>query len=374
MKALQLVFVITLLLLVEHSFSQLPPLTMPPNGGNKKASISELIGITLVTIHYDRPGVKGREDKIFGTNVVPYGLNDLGFGSAKQAPWRAGANENTTFECSTDVTVEGKELPAGKYGFFVLMQKEEATIIFSKNAHSWGSFYYDPKDDALRVTVNLVKQPQSMEWLKFDFSDETDSSATVSLNWEKVRIPFTVAVDYLKTQIESFRNELRYSQGLSADAWAQAAQFCADHNTDLDEALTWADNAVSGAVVGQKTFTTLSSKAAVLEKLGRQPEADQIIKEALPLGDMLQVHIYGRQLIARGQPQEALRIFQMNYGKHPNELIPLVGLARGYSALGDYKTALKYARLALPQSGRPGGQRAVIETMITKLEAGKDGN
>jgi tetratricopeptide (TPR) repeat protein len=374
MKALKVILAITLLLLDQRSFSQLTVLTLPPNGGNKRASISEVIGITSITIHYDRPGVKGREGKIFGTNVVPYGLNDLGLGSAKQAPWRAGANENTTFECSTDVRIEGKELHAGKYGFFVLMQEQEATIIFSKNAHSWGSFYYDPKDDALRVTVKLVKLPLSMEWLKFDFSDETDSSATVSLNWEKVRIPFTVAVDYVKTQIESFRNELQYSQGLSPDAWAQAAQFCADHNTNLDEALTWADNAVAGAVVGQKTFITLSAKAGVLEKLGRQPEADQIMKEALPLGDMVQVHIYGRQLIAAGQPREALKIFQMNYGKHPNELIPLVGLARGFSAVGDYQNALKYARLALPLSGRQGGQRAVIETMITKLEAGKDGN
>jgi hypothetical protein len=374
MKHLKVILFAPLLLLAQPSLSQITSLTVLPNGGNKKASISEDIGITAVTIHYNRPGVKGREGKIYGTNVVPYGLNDLGFGTSTQAPWRAGANENTTFEFSTAVKIEGKELPAGKYGFFIVMNENDATIIFSNSSHSWGSFYYDAKDDALRIPVKPVRLGQSVEWLTFDFEDQTDSSATIALSWEKIKIPFSVEVDYVKTQIESFRNELRYSQGLAPDAWAQAAQFCADHNTDLDEALKWAENAITGSVLGQKTFATYSAKAAVLEKLGRQSEADQVMKDALPLGDMLQIHLYGRQLIGKGNSAEALKIFQLNYGRHPNEFMPLVGLARGYSAAGDYKTALKYAKMALPLSGRPGGQRAVVEAMISKLEAGKDGN
>src|ERR1700747_2672740 len=94
------------------SFSQII-LTALPNGGNKKASVSELIGITDVTIHYNRPGVKGRDGKIWG-QLIPVGFTDQGFGSSKAAPWRAGANENTTIEFSTDVTVEGQPLAAGK--------------------------------------------------------------------------------------------------------------------------------------------------------------------------------------------------------------------------------------------------------------------
>ncbi|HEY6062031.1 MAG TPA: DUF2911 domain-containing protein, partial [Chitinophagaceae bacterium] len=99
------------------SFAQIP-LTVSPSGGNKKASVSERIGLTDVTIHYDRPGVKGREGKIWG-QLIPVGFTDPGFGSSKAAPWRAGANENTTFEFSTDVKIEGQALPAGKYGFFI---------------------------------------------------------------------------------------------------------------------------------------------------------------------------------------------------------------------------------------------------------------
>src|SRR4030095_9242885 len=95
------------------SLSQIP-LTTAPSGGNKKASVSERIGLTDVTIHYDRPGVKGREGKIWG-QLVHAGFIDQGFGSSKSAPWRGGANENTTIEFSTDVTIDGKPLPAGKY-------------------------------------------------------------------------------------------------------------------------------------------------------------------------------------------------------------------------------------------------------------------
>lgn len=105
------------------SMSSFAQLTVVPNGENKKAIVGERIGITDVTIHYDRPGVKGREGNIYG-KLVPHGFNDLGFGTSKAAPWRAGANENTTIEFSNDVKIEGKDLPAGKYGkfqrFFIL--------------------------------------------------------------------------------------------------------------------------------------------------------------------------------------------------------------------------------------------------------------
>src|SRR5205823_9254962 len=109
--------------LVSSCFCQII-LTTLPSGGNKKAAVIERIGLTDVTIHYDRPGVKGREGKIWG-QLVAYGFNDLGFGTSKAAPWRAGANENTTIEFTTDAKVEGKDLPAGKYGFSIAMGADQ---------------------------------------------------------------------------------------------------------------------------------------------------------------------------------------------------------------------------------------------------------
>ena len=149
----RLSLVILVLLLSTLSFAQ--NLTIVPDGGNKKATVTERIGITDVTIHYDRPAVKGREGKIWG-KLVHYGYKDLGFGTSKAAPWRAGANENTTFTFSTEVMIEGKPLKAGTYGFFVAMGETDATIIFSNNSTSWGSFFYNENEDALRATVKTV--------------------------------------------------------------------------------------------------------------------------------------------------------------------------------------------------------------------------
>src|SRR5580692_5623300 len=109
-----------------------PQLTAPPGGGNKKASVSEMIGITNVTVSYHRPRVKGREGQIWG-KLVHVGYADLGIGTSKEAPWRAGANDNTTIEFTDDVMIEGHALPAGKYGFFIAYGPDECTLIFSKN-------------------------------------------------------------------------------------------------------------------------------------------------------------------------------------------------------------------------------------------------
>src|SRR5687768_6866077 len=155
---------ITVLLLITlPSFSQIMPLTMTPTGGNKKASVSEQIGIVKVSITYSRPGVKGREGKIYNTPVAHYGFVDLGHGTSNAAPWRAGANENTAITFSHPVKVEGNDLPAGSYGFFISLGEEESTLIFSKVSTSWGSYYYDPTQDALRVTVKNRTLDESVE-------------------------------------------------------------------------------------------------------------------------------------------------------------------------------------------------------------------
>lgn len=349
-------------------------LTSLPSGGNKKAMVGERIGITDVVISYNRPGVKGREGKIWG-QLIPVGFNDLGFGTSKAAPWRAGANENTTIEFSNDVKIEGQPLPAGKYGFFVAYDPDECTLIFSKNSTSWGSFFYDDKEDALRVKVKPVALDKSVEWLKYEFTNQTENSATIALQWEKLSIPFKVEVDYIKTQLESFRRELRSEKNFNPgwQSFQQAAQFTADRNVDLEEGLQWADQAISGQFIGEANFTTLSTKASILNRLGRNKEADSIMKAALPLGNVQELHAYGRQLLQQKRTKDALDVFQVNYKKNPNQFTTLVGLTRGYSANGDYKNALKYAQMALPLSP-PGANKTNLENMIGKLKKGQDVN
>lgn len=351
-------------------FAQIP-LTTAPSGGNKKASVSERIGLTDITIKYDRPGVKGREGKIWG-QVVHAGFIDQGFGSAKSAPWRAGANENTTIQFSTDVKIEGQALPAGKYGFFIAYDPTECTLIFSKNSGSWGSYFYDAKEDALRVKVKPVTLDNSVEWLKYEFLNEKENSATIALQWEKLSVPFTVEVDYVTAQLESFRRELRTEKGFMWESWNQAAGWCLARNVNLDQALLWADSATSPSFGGDKSFAAASTKAQILDKLNRGAEADELMKKSMGYASMNEIHQYGRSLLAQKKTKEALEVFKNNFQKNPNQFTTLMGLMRGYSAVGDYKNALKYANQALPLS--PAQQKAGVESMIGKLKEGKDVN
>lgn len=351
--------------------AQIPPLTAAPDGGNKKASVSEQIGIVKIAINYSRPGVKGREGRIWNTPVAHYGFVDQGHGTSYSTPWRAGANENTTFSFSLPVRIEGKDLPAGTYGFFIALGEQESTLIFSNVSTSWGSFYYDPSFDALRVTVKNETLDKSVEWLKYEFSDQTDSSAVVALSWEKRRIPFRIDADVKKLQMASFRREFMSTHGY--EDFIQAAQFCMDNNYELEQALAWMDRAISFRIMGRANYRTLSTKAAVLTQMGRTEEAKKIMDEALPMGTMIEVHFYARTLQGLKKPAEAFKVFKLNYDKHPKEYTTNLGMARGYSGLGDYKKALAFVKVALPMAPDP-GSKTRLEAYVKSLEEGKDIN
>jgi hypothetical protein len=353
------------------SFSQL---TTPPDGGNTKATVSESIGLAEVKVSYGRPGVKGREGKIFGTNIAHYGFIDQGFGFSKAAPWRVGANENTIFSVNKDVKIEGKTLPAGKYGLFMALSENETTVIFSKNYDSWGSFYYDPKEDVLRVTVKQLKEQPLVERLKFEFSEQTETSAVLSMMWEKWKIPMKIEVDLINDQLHTFREEIRSEKGFTHLAFVQAASYCLKKNVNLEEGLFWADKAITEAYIGTTNFTTLSLKAQILEKLNRKTEADELMKKAVPLGNTMELHQYGRQLLQDKKTTEALEVFKLNDTKNSGDYVPKMGLMRVYSAMGKYPEALKYAKMALSLLPSNNAEKPKIEEMITKLSQGKDIN
>jgi len=351
--------------------SQIMPLTAAPDGGNKKAAVSEQIGIVKIAINYSRPGVKGREGRIYNTPVAHYGFVDQGHGTSYSTPWRAGANENTTMSFSHPVKIEGKDLPAGTYGFFIALGEQESTLIFSTVSTSWGSFYYDPSFDALRVTVKNKALEKSVEWLKYEFVDQTDSSAVIAMSWEKRMIPFRIDADVKKLQMASFRREFMTTRNY--EDFIQAAQYCMANNIELDQALAWMDRAISFRIMGRANYRTLSTKAALLMQMNRPEEAKKIMAEALPMGTMIEVHFYGRTLLNAKQNEEALKVLKMNYDKYPKEFTTNVGMGRAYSATGDYKKALGYMKAALATAPDPGAKTRT-EAMIKSLEQGKDIN
>ena len=351
-------------------------LTLPPSGGNQRSEVTQYMGaLAYVKIVYNSPDVNKREGKIWG-QLVPYGTSDLGFPGAEKAPWRAGANECTTIEFSHDVLVQGKELKAGTYGLF--MEPAEAgpwTIIFSKNSTSWGAYFYKKEEDALRIQVDPMKS-EFREYLTYEFVDRKLDRCQVQMAWEEMAVAFLVELPGSKEiQVQSLRDELRGGNGFTWQAWQSAANYCARNDVNLEEALTWAENAVSLTFTGQKNFSTLSTKALVLRKLGRDEEADKVMEEAidLPSATSFQIHAYARQLIAAGKKKEAMEIFKMNYKRFESAWPTNVGMARGHSALGEYEKAIPYAEKAFAEAPDQ-LNKSSMENAIKMLKEGKDIN
>ncbi len=131
------------------------------------------IGDAKVVIDYSSPSVKGRE--IFG------GLEKFG------KVWRAGANEATTMEFSTDVKINGESLPAGKYAFFVIpMESGDWKIIFNKEPKQWGAYKLDESKNALKTNAKTQSN---------DFTEKLTYSIdgnNINLDWASTRLSFTV--------------------------------------------------------------------------------------------------------------------------------------------------------------------------------------
>jgi hypothetical protein len=347
-------------------------ITLPPSGDNQKSSVTQWIGPVSVQIIYNSPDVTGpggedRKGKIWG-GVVPYGMADNNFGTAKKMPWRAGANENTTITFSHDLKVEGSGIKAGTYGIHMIPGSEKWTIIFSRNSGAWGSYFYDQKDDALRVEVTPTTGPHT-EWLIYDFVEKEPAYTVAVLKWEKMVVPFRIEADVINIYLSKIREELQNSPGFNWQNWVAAINFCVSNDVNLDEALLWSDYAIEAPFVGERNFETLTTKASLLYKMERGAEADKIVEEAFnePTASMAKIHAYGRQLIGIGQVKKALEVFEMNRKKYPDDnFTTLVGLARGYEANGKIKLARKNYLLAAENA--PPGQKEYYQGLADNLE------
>jgi Protein of unknown function (DUF2911) len=346
-------------------------LQLPEGGTNLKCMAGRRVGMTDIEVNWNAPGVKGREGKIWGTPVAHYGFTVLGFGSNTPSPWRAGANENTTIAFSTDVTINGKKLAAGKYGFHIALAPDSCILIFSKNTSAWGSYFYKSENDALRVTaIQQKNQPVSKERLDYTFSNQTDRSVEIALEWEKWRIPFKVEVDLTGTTLASIRAQLSGSMGFDPPSLEAGATWCLQNNVNLEEALGWINTAIDPQMGGVKSFRALSTKAGLLAKMGKQAEADKLMETAMENGTVNEIHGYGRQLLGEKRVKEAVAVFEKNHQKFNGAWPTNAGLMRGYSAVGDLKKALEFAEKALAQAPNP-QSKTLIEQAIATLKGGK---
>ena len=320
---------------------------------SQRAVVSQRVGITNIIIRYHRPQVKGR--KVFG-GLEPYGK-----------VWRAGANENTTIEVTDPVTVEGKPLAKGTYGLHMIPGETDWTIIFSNNASSWGSFSYDQKEDALRVTVK--SHPDEMhEALTYDFDDPKANAVTVVMRWDKIAVPFKVDVNTHEIVEQSLHNQLRGRAQYEWQSWDEAANYLADNKINPEEALKCTDRSIQI----EQRFENLITRAKVLDTLNRKDEATVARNKAIDIGTALQIHIYGRQLQIQGKQEQAFDAFRTNIKKNPDNWLVHSEVARMACAKGDFDTAVKEMKIAA--AGATEQNRPAFEALVKRLENKEDIN
>lgn len=270
-----------LFFILSLSLSVFAQLTLPRD--SQRQEIVQTVGDTKISVVYHRPNTKGRalwgcqaKDVVPKANyqdpcLVPYGQ-----------VWRTGANENTTFEVSRDVTIEGQPLPAGKYGLHTIPNRDEWIIIFSKDNDDWGSFSYDEKKDALRVKV----KPQTAEFqetMSLGFGDVGQNTAKLVLRWEKIAVPFTVNVgDVSGRTLAVIREAIANRKPDDFRPINQGAGYVLSFKVkgSYEEAVGWLDTSIKA----RETFGNLSTKARILAEMGKIKEAIEAGEKAVAVG------------------------------------------------------------------------------------------
>ena len=332
-----------------------------PRTPSPAAVVSQTIGISIVTVNYSRPAVKGRE--VWGA-LVPYGWNVQPFGAGTEAPWRAGANENTTIQFSHDAKVEGQAVPAGVYGlFFVINKDNSGEVILSKDSRSWGSFWYNAKQDQLRAPIQLRTIPAT-ELLTYDFINNTKNSGELVLNWEKKQFPVKIEFAVDDIVIANAAEELKGPIGFSWQGYSSAANYALQNKINYGQAITWIDQAIAQ----NNSFTTLNTKAGILVAMGKTDDADKMIKDAIAIATENELNLYGYQLLGQGNQDKAIEIFILNTQRHPKSANTWDSLGEGYATKGDKKNAIVNFKKSLSMNP-PANTKANSEKFLKQLEA-----
>ncbi len=366
------------------SLGLIAQLQLPPSGANQKSVAVQYMGAhAFVKIVYTSPDVTSpqgdsRKGKIWG-QLVPYGMNNLNFGlstDANLSPWRAGANENTVIKFSHDMEIQGKKIMAGTYGLHLIPQETGPwTLILSHNSTAWGSYFYRQEEDALRVEVNPVSSEYN-EWLTYEFTDRQEDQCTVALKWDELSIPFTVSVPNNKEiYVEHIREQMQNAAGFNWSNRDAAANYCLQNEINLDEALEWQEATVVNSFSGNENIVTLQTLAGLQMKVGQKDKALVTLEKAAshPTASVFQIHNMGRQLITLGEKETALKIFKLNLEKSGDIWPVNVGLARGYSAVGQYDNALKHAKIAYERAPNKLNKDGLAKS-IEQLKKGEDIN
>lgn len=310
-----------------QSYAQFEYPVKLPNA-SQKAKVYQQVGVTDIAVVYHRPLVKGRE--VFG-KMVPYGK-----------VWRTGANENTVIKFSSDVTINGKALAAGKYGFHAIPNKDKWTLIFNKENEAWGSYFYDQGKDALRIDV-APKATTHNELLTYSFTDVTANEATVNLAWDKTMVSFNVKVNTKELAIASLKRQMNSLPYWGWTGLYNAANYTLTNDTHLEDGLTW----INRSIQNNKNFTNLMLKSQILEKLNRSEEAKPLVTEAFGMGTLNQINRYAYFKFQAKENAAGIAALKHNIKNNPKNYQSYTAMAWGYTNAGNKKEAMKMYKKAL---------------------------
>lgn len=332
-----------------------------PRPVSPQAMVSQTVGISTVTVKYSRPAVKGRD--IWG-KLVPYGWNVEPFGAGGEAPWRAGADENTTIEFSHDASVEGKPVPAGKYGlFFVINEDNTGEVILSKDNRAWGHYWYNPQRDQLRAPIK-IRDGKFSELLTYSFVNADKYTAELVLSWEKKEFPVSIKFATDDIVMANAAEELTGNLGFDWRALSNAANYALQNKTNIEQAMTWIDRALAI----NKSFTTLNIKAGLLAESGKTAEAEKMKKEALALATEPELNTFGYQLLGQQKYDQAIEVLKLATERFPKSANAWDSLGEAYAMKGDKKNAITNFKKSLAMNP-PENVRANSEKYLKQFGA-----
>lgn len=222
---MKLKLMIAALCIAQASFAQIK---LPQASG--AAEVEQTIGYTKIEVDYARPNLNNR--KAFGGELVPYGTM-----------WRLGANNNTTIEISTDVTIEGKKVPKGTYAVFATPTAKSWDIIFYTKTDNWGvPKEIDESLIALRLTVPTLKTKEKIETFTIGFRDASLEHTTLYMAWENTKVEMKIHAETKKMAQEVLKNEL--NEQSSGRDYFSAAYYYYSNKLDMKQALSWINTAI----------------------------------------------------------------------------------------------------------------------------------
>ncbi|MCP2043638.1 DUF2911 domain-containing protein [Pontibacter sp. HSC-36F09] len=231
------------------------------------STVTQEIGLTNASVSYSRPSMKGRS--VFGGDVVPFGK-----------VWRTGANNSTTLKFSDEVTIQGKKVPAGEYALLTIPNQNEWTIILYKDIKIGGNVAaYKQEDDLLRFTVKPQTNPRKVETFTINFANLKANSADLEIMWDKTIASFTIETEVDSKVMAQIQERVVNGKEVSPTLYAAAANYYADNNKDMKQALEW----MKKANANDPKFWNLHAQAKIQAKMKDYKGAVKTAEQSIEL-------------------------------------------------------------------------------------------